>query len=117
VAGAVQQGLVGHGFFLQPALQGALGQVFGVCANAWSPDDGKVVSLDHGCGAHSETDVPQHATDWPAPDPLIDELSIDVEAAPEPAAAEEPAAEAPAAAEPAAEASADEPAEETTPAP
>lgn len=30
---------------------GSLGTVFGVCANAWSPDDGKVVSLDHGCGA------------------------------------------------------------------
>lgn len=63
--------------FLVP-LQGSLGQVFGVCANAWSDDDGKVVSLDHGCGAHSETDVPQHPTDWPAPDPIIDELVIDV---------------------------------------
>ncbi|HWK93034.1 MAG TPA: DUF3027 domain-containing protein [Luteimicrobium sp.] len=114
--------------FLVP-LQGALGQVFGVCANAWSPDDGKVVSLDHGCGAHSETDVPQHATDWPAPDPLIDELSIDVEAAPAPAASDEPEAaveveaesepvaqDAPAA-EPVVEAPADQPSEETTPAP
>jgi hypothetical protein len=25
-----------------------MGQLFGVCANEWSPDDGKVVSLDHG---------------------------------------------------------------------
>ena len=32
-------------------------QVFGVCANEWSPSDGPVVSLDHGCGAHSEVDV------------------------------------------------------------
>ena len=31
-----------------------LGRVFGVCANEYAPDDGKVVSLDHGCGAHSE---------------------------------------------------------------
>jgi hypothetical protein len=38
--------------FLVP-VQGALGQVFGVCANEWSPEDGRVVSLDHGCGAHS----------------------------------------------------------------
>ena len=68
--------------FLVP-LQGSLGQLFGVCANAWSPDDGKVVSLDHGCGAHSETDVAQHASDWPAPDPLIDELRIEVERAPD----------------------------------
>lgn len=121
--------------FLVP-LQGALGQVFGVCANAWSPDDGKVVSLDHGCGAHSETDVPQHATDWPAPDPLIDELSIDVEAAPAPAEApaasdepdepeaaveveaeSEPVAQDAPDAEPVVEAPADQPSEETTPAP
>ncbi|MFC8190598.1 DUF3027 domain-containing protein [Cellulomonas sp. NPDC057328] len=59
-------------------LQGSLGTVFGVCANAWSPDDGKVVSLDHGCGAHSETDVEPVPSEWPAPDPLIDETSIDV---------------------------------------
>ncbi|GAB7190063.1 DUF3027 domain-containing protein [Kineococcus sp. NUM-3379] len=38
---------------------GSMRQVFGVCANEWSPDDGRVVSLDHGCGAHSETDVEQ----------------------------------------------------------
>jgi hypothetical protein len=28
--------------------------MFGVCANLFAPDDGKVVSADHGCGAHSE---------------------------------------------------------------
>ncbi len=39
--------------FLVP-LAGGLRQVFGVCANAYAPDDGRVVSLDHGCGAHSE---------------------------------------------------------------
>ena len=38
-------------------LAGALSLTFGVCANAFSPEDGKVVSLDHGCGAHSETVV------------------------------------------------------------
>ena len=59
-------------------LKGSLGQVFGVCANAWSPDDGKVVSLDHGCGAHSETDVEPHPTDWPAADPLIDEMDVEI---------------------------------------
>ncbi|NOV97299.1 DUF3027 domain-containing protein [Isoptericola halotolerans] len=62
--------------FLVP-LQGPLGQLFGVCANEWSPDDGKVVSLDHGCGAHSETDVSRRGSDWPAPAPLIDESSIE----------------------------------------
>jgi len=43
------------GFFVQ--LAGPLRQVFGVCASEWSPEDGRVVSADHGCGAHSETDV------------------------------------------------------------
>lgn len=64
--------------FLVP-LQGALGQVFGVCANEWSPDDGRVVALAHGCGAHSETDVAQHPTDWPDAAPMIDEMRVDVE--------------------------------------
>ncbi len=63
--------------FLIP-LQGALGQVFGVCANEWSPDDGRVVTLGHSCGAHSETDVVAHPSDWPDPAPIIDELRIDV---------------------------------------
>jgi len=38
-------------------LGGGLRPLFGVCANALAPDDGKIVSLDHGCGAHSETAV------------------------------------------------------------
>ena len=63
---------------LQKHLQGSLGTLFAVCANEWSPDDGKVVSLDHGCGAHSETDVEPGASDWPAPDPLLDENAVDV---------------------------------------
>lgn len=62
--------------FLVP-LQGALGQVFGVCANLWSDDDGKVVALGHGCGAHSETDVPHRSTDWPENNPIIDETAIE----------------------------------------
>ena len=35
-------------------MRGALGRVFGVCANEYAPDDGRVVSFDHGCGAHSQ---------------------------------------------------------------
>ena len=42
--------------FLVP-LAGALGAVFGACANGRAPDDGRVVALTHGCGAHSETVV------------------------------------------------------------
>lgn len=43
------------GFLVRVA--GALRQLFGVCANEFAPDDGRVVSLDHGCGAHSEAVV------------------------------------------------------------
>lgn len=43
------------GFFLPIA--GSLRSAFGVCANAISPEDAKVVSVDHGCGAHSESTV------------------------------------------------------------
>jgi hypothetical protein len=35
-------------------MRGALSRVFGICANEYAPDDGRVVSFDHGCGAHSE---------------------------------------------------------------
>lgn len=48
-------------------LAGSMRTVFGVCANEWSPDDGRVVSMDHGCGAHSETDAPTPRSEWPAP--------------------------------------------------
>jgi hypothetical protein len=40
------------GFYLP--LAGSLRQLFGVCGNLFAPDDGRVVSADHGCGAHSE---------------------------------------------------------------
>ncbi|HEX5597511.1 MAG TPA: DUF3027 domain-containing protein [Micromonosporaceae bacterium] len=40
------------GFYLP--LAGALRLAFGVCGNVYAPDDGRVVSNDHGCGAHSE---------------------------------------------------------------
>ena len=63
--------------FLVP-LQGALGTVYGVCANEWSPDDGRVVGLEHGCGAHSETDTEPHASDWPEPSAAIDDLDIEL---------------------------------------
>lgn len=49
--------------FLVP-LAGGLRQAFGVCANEMAPDDGRVVALAHGCGAHSETlvEAPHAAT-------------------------------------------------------
>jgi hypothetical protein len=64
----------GCGFFVR--LAGPLGQVFGVCGNAYAPDDGRVVSADHGCGAHSEAMFPPTA-DQPLR-PVIDELGYDL---------------------------------------
>jgi hypothetical protein len=63
--------------FLIP-LQGSLGTLFAVCANEWSPDDGRVVSLDHGCGAHSETDTEPHPSDWPEVSAVHDDLDVEL---------------------------------------
>ncbi|MEX3107608.1 DUF3027 domain-containing protein [Streptomyces sp. ST1015] len=60
--------------FLTP-IGGSLGQAFGVCANEFSPADGRVVSLTYGCGGHSEAAV------MPAPPrpalPVVDETQVD----------------------------------------
>ena len=62
------------GFFV--LLAGALRQVFGVCANEWSPSDGRVVSVDHGCGAHSEAAALPGPVEVTAP--YIDEIGYDL---------------------------------------
>ncbi|MDH6464947.1 hypothetical protein M2302_005148 [Micromonospora sp. A200] len=53
------------GFYLP--LAGAMRQAFGACGNFYAPDDGRVVSADHGCGAHSEALVE-------APESPVDEM-------------------------------------------
>ncbi|MCW2812155.1 MAG: hypothetical protein JWP61_2613 [Friedmanniella sp.] len=53
------------GFFVR--LQGSMGAVFGVCANAYSASDATVVSVDHGCGAHSAVRPEDRAEELPAP--------------------------------------------------
>ena len=54
---------------------GSLGQAFGVCANEFSPADGRVVSLAYGCGGHSEAAVmPKPPRVAP---PVIDETRVD----------------------------------------
>lgn len=60
--------------FLVP-LAGSLRQAFGVCANEFSPADGRVVSLGYGCGGHSEAAV-MPKPPRPAP-PVIDETVVD----------------------------------------
>ena len=59
-------------------LKGELDRLFGVCANKWSPDDGRVVSLDHGCGEHSEIEPPEPSRLWVQANPAFDDLHIDV---------------------------------------
>ncbi|MDR0592255.1 MAG: DUF3027 domain-containing protein [Bifidobacteriaceae bacterium] len=61
--------------FVTP-MAGSWRAVFGVCTNQWSPRDGSVVSYDHGCGAHSETDTARAATQWPANRPMVDDSSV-----------------------------------------
>lgn len=60
------------GFMIK--LSGPLGRVFGVCGNEFAPDDGQVVSVDHGCGAHSEGEVAAEGGALPA----VDELGYDM---------------------------------------
>jgi hypothetical protein len=58
-------------------LAGPLSQVFGVCANAFANDDGRVVSFDHGCGAHSEARLHKRNLPAPLPEPVLDTLTWD----------------------------------------
>jgi hypothetical protein len=62
------------GFFVP--LSGDLGLLFGACANEYAPDDGRVVSADHGCGAHSEAAVTE--VTGRAISPVIDEFGYDL---------------------------------------
>ena len=97
--GTVAANCTSCGFFSQ--LSGSLRREFGVCTNEWSPADGRVVHLNYGCGAHSETgqededrEIQRHTG------VIVDELDVefqkDVAPATEetaaPAATEQPAA-------------------------
>jgi hypothetical protein len=63
------------GFLVRMA--GPLSQLFGVCANAYANDDGRVVSFDHGCGAHSEARLHKRNLPAPLPEPVLDTLTWD----------------------------------------
>ena len=58
-------------------LAGPLGKVFGVCANGFAGDDGRVVSFDHGCGAHSEVKLAKSAQPQALPAPVLDTIGYD----------------------------------------
>lgn len=56
---------VSCGYFQR--IQGSLGTTFGVCTNEFSDTDGRVVSLDHGCGGHSSVVAEQRGIELPLP--------------------------------------------------
>lgn len=63
------------GFLIRIA--GSLADSFGVCANGDANDDGRVVTLDHGCGAHSEVRIAKKHAPVPIPDHVFDTLMND----------------------------------------
>lgn len=75
------------GFYLQ--LSGSLRLIFGACGNMFAPDDGRVVSADHGCGAHSEilieTAAPIEELPTVYDDGEVEPVDVTAEATPEPA--------------------------------
>jgi hypothetical protein len=56
-------------------LNDSLGQAFGACANEMAPGEGRVVSYDYGCGAHS--DVVIEAPDHPSTEHAFDTTGYD----------------------------------------
>ena len=48
-----------------------------MCANAQANDDGRVVSWDHGCGAHSEAQLKKKSQPQPLPQHVFDTLTVD----------------------------------------
>ncbi|MFD9723168.1 DUF3027 domain-containing protein [Streptomyces sp. NPDC059072] len=73
MAQAAPASCVSCGFLV--AIGGSLGQAFGVCANEFSPADGRLVSLSYGCGGHSEAAV-MPKPPRPAP-PVLDSMASD----------------------------------------
>jgi hypothetical protein len=59
-------------------LSGRLSVGFGVCANGDANDDGRVVSMDHGCGAHSEVRLAKKHEPKPLAEPVVDDLTSDL---------------------------------------
>ncbi|WP_181312621.1 DUF3027 domain-containing protein [Nocardioides campestrisoli] len=60
-------------------LAGPLSEMFGVCANGNANDDGRVVTYDHGCGAHSEVKLARKQQPVPVPEHAHDTLDPELE--------------------------------------
>ncbi len=61
------------GYFTR--LQGNLGTLFGACTNQYSPSDGSIVSVDHGCGGHSDVVATDRTAELPPP--IWDTITFD----------------------------------------
>ncbi|MGQ2910711.1 DUF3027 domain-containing protein [Aeromicrobium sp.] len=59
------------------SLAGPLADRFGVCANGSANDDGRVVSFEHGCGAHSGARLSRSAGPQKLPPPVWDTIAVD----------------------------------------
>ncbi len=59
------------------SLAGPLSDRFGVCANGSANDDGRVVSFNHGCGAHSAARLSRSAGPQKLPPPVFDTVTVD----------------------------------------
>lgn len=57
-------------------INGPLGELFGVCANGDANDDGRVVAMTHGCGAHSEVQLAKRHEPQPLPEPVWDTVTL-----------------------------------------
>lgn len=59
-------------------LAGPLSATFGVCSNGRANDDGQVVALSHGCGAHSSVAATRSDKSQTLPDPVLDTVGVEV---------------------------------------
>jgi hypothetical protein len=73
IAQAVPYNCHSCGYWIR--LADSLGQAFGVCANEMAPGDGRIVSYDYGCGAHS--DIVVESVDHPATEHAFDTTGYD----------------------------------------
>lgn len=74
---AQQASGVCHSCGFMVSLAGPLSERFGVCANGMANDDGRAVSFDHGCGAHSGARLSRSAGIQKLPDPVFDTVGVD----------------------------------------
>lgn len=77
LAKAAPADCVSCGFLVR--LAGPLSRHFGVCANEYANDDGRVVALNHGCGAHSDAQLRRKQLPPPLPEPAYDTITQQIE--------------------------------------